>query len=58
MVGEQRLTVPALLAPALARFFQDQPFVVGELPGLLTPAKKVELVRQFVRAGFLTIESG
>jgi len=58
IVGEQRLTVPALLAPALVLFFQHRPFMVGELPGLLTPAKKVELVRQFVRAGFLTIERG
>lgn len=54
--GERRLTVPALLSPALVLFFQDRPFAVGEMPGLLTPIKKVELVRQFVKAGFLMIE--
>lgn len=57
MVGlpDRQLHLPRLLAPALDRFGQPGEFTPASLAGLLTPAHKVELVANFVRAGLLTI---
>jgi ribosomal protein L16 Arg81 hydroxylase len=51
----RELAVPSLLAPALETLLQDQPFAVRDLKGLLTPARKIALAQQAVRAGLLTI---
>jgi ribosomal protein L16 Arg81 hydroxylase len=53
--GEKTLMLPHLLAPALDTLLQSQPFLVRDLKGLLTPARKIELVQEAVRAGLLTI---
>lgn len=55
--GPSALSIPSLLASALPLLLQDQPFAVHDLQGLLTAGQKIALVRQFVQAGFLTIES-
>ncbi len=54
--GQQVLIFPTLLTAALKPLFEDRPFVVQDMPGLLSPTKKIELIRQFIKAGFLTIE--
>lgn len=55
--AQQSLTVPRFMAPALALLWQEQPFAVRDLAGLLSDAGKVALVKRFVQAGFLTMAS-
>ncbi len=50
---DQRLTVPSIVEPAL--LLQDAPFRAGAIEGMLTSGARMELVRAFVRAGYLRI---
>jgi Cupin superfamily protein len=49
--AEQELKIPNFLEKSI--FFQDKPFKVRDIKGLITPKGKLELAQQLVRAGFL-----
>ncbi len=49
------IDIPHFLAPSLQQVLGETPFRIGELVGLLSKTGKVELVRQFVDAGLLSI---
>lgn len=49
--AEQEIRIPQFLEKSI--FFQDTPFKVRDIKGLITPRGKLELVQQLVRLGFL-----
>ena len=49
------IDIPHFLAPSLEQVLGETPFRIGELVGLLSKTGKVELVRQFVNAGLMSI---
>jgi ribosomal protein L16 Arg81 hydroxylase len=51
----KKVSCPRLAEPALRFIAKKQPFRVSALPGELTPAQKLELVRRLTREGFLTL---
>ena len=55
--GQTTLTMPGFMSPVLESFLRDQPFAVRAVKGLISDGGKLELVKRFVRAGFLTIVS-
>jgi hypothetical protein len=53
--GVHSISAPAHLDAAIRTILGTEPFVVGDLPGLLTEQGKLDLVREFVRTGFLGV---
>ena len=54
--GVHEVGVPAYLESSLNQILQPRPFAIGDLPGIMTIQGKIELIRQFVRTGFLRID--
>ncbi|MEP6717111.1 MAG: cupin domain-containing protein [Terriglobia bacterium] len=53
--AEQKLTVPAFMGKCLDRMLTGEPFATKELQGMITDSGRIELVKKFVQAGFLTL---
>lgn len=53
--GAHQVSVPPFLQPAVAMIVGDRPFAIDDLPGLITDRGKIELVREFLRTGFLRV---
>lgn len=54
--GREKIILPKIMNVPLQTCFQNEPFFVKELNGLLTAGGKVELVRRLINRGFLQIE--
>jgi ribosomal protein L16 Arg81 hydroxylase len=52
----KQVRVPVFLKTSLEKITSGLPFAVGELEGLVAEEGKIELVKSFLRAGFLTLE--
>lgn len=50
-----KLTVPVFLQASLDRILSGEPFAIKELQGMITDSGRIELVKKFVQAGFLSI---
>ena len=51
--GNQEIKIPEFIENAI--FFQDKPFKIRDIRGLVTHKGKLDLVRELLRAGFLEI---
>ena len=50
-----QVVLPRFLKACLDRILGDTPFAIRDLPGMVSDPGKVELVRKFVKSGFLAI---
>ncbi len=53
--GKREIIIPKFIEPEV--FLKDESFAVGNVKGLITARGKIELIKQFVEAGFLKIEN-
>lgn len=55
--GVEKMLLPHFALSSLELFLQDKPFAVREIHGLISDSGKLDLVKKFVKAGFLKIDS-
>ena len=52
--GSTKFNIPAFVEKTI--FLQDEPFSANDIKGLISNQGKLELIKEFIRAGFLSIE--
>lgn len=51
--GNKTAVVPKFIEPEI--FFQDEPFAVNDIKGMITTQGKVDLIKQFIKSGFIRV---